>query len=108
MKTTNGFMLFGFFRGMVYKHCDEEFEKYKEFRNSISKNAVIKHIESLDDAITSIHAKDIFTGEDLGNAGLYDDGPFRFPIDFLHYYKNHDIGIPDEYERYLMEEIGLE
>ena len=38
--------------------------------------------------------------------GQYIDGDFRFPLDFLHYYKNYDIGIPYEYEAYL-KEIGV-
>ena len=39
-------------------------------------------------------------------AGQYIDGDFRFPLDFLHYYKNYNIGIPYEYEAYL-KEIGV-
>lgn len=46
-------------------------------------------------------SRDIFTGEKL-TAGQYIDGEFRFPLEFLHYYKNYDIGIPPEYEEYLM------
>ena len=54
---------------------------------------------------TSDHTYDLYTGEDLGNAGLYDDPPFRFPIDFLHYYKKYDIGIPPEYEQHIIEKL---
>ena len=45
-------------------------------------------------------SRDIFTGE-LFNAGFYEDGEYRFPVDFLRYYKTRDIGIPYEYEAYL-------
>lgn len=39
-------------------------------------------------------------GEEL-TAGKCVDGEFVFPLDFLHYYKNYDIGIPYDYEEYL-------
>lgn len=42
----------------------------------------------------------MFTGEKL-QEGVYQDGDFKFTLDFLHYYKNYDIGIPLEYEEYL-------
>ena len=42
----------------------------------------------------------MFTGEKL-SAGMFVDENFAFPFDFLHYYKNYDIGIPYDYEEYL-------
>ncbi len=48
---------------------------------------------------------DIFTGERV-TAGMYIDGAFRFPTDFLHYYEHYDIGIPYGYEEYL-KSIGV-
>jgi hypothetical protein len=47
----------------------------------------------------------MFTGEEL-HAGMFWDGKFTFPYEFLHYYKNYDIGVPYEYEAYL-KEIGV-
>ena len=91
---------FGYFKGMPYEDSEENFDDYRNFKNSISKKQVISHIESLDKGLTSLPTKDLFTGEPL-QAGLYEDGEFIFPIDFLHYYKNYDIGIPYEYEAYL-------
>lgn len=93
---------FGYFRGMPYEDSDENFDSYRNFKNSISKSRVIAHIESLDKGLTSLPTKDLFTGEPL-QAGIYEDGDFIFPLDFLHYYKKYDIGIPYEYEEYLME-----
>ena len=61
---------------------------------------MVTHIETLEDYCTSLPTYDIFTGEEL-QAGLYEDGDFVFPTDFLHYYKNYDIGIPYDYEKYL-------
>ncbi|MEE1247624.1 MAG: hypothetical protein UHU19_00015 [Lachnospiraceae bacterium] len=49
--------------------------------------------------------KDIFDGEDIEQAGIYEDGDFTFPTDFLHYYEKYDIGIPIEYEHYIAKEI---
>lgn len=95
---------FGYFQGMPYEDSNEDFEIYRSFRNSISKSKVIEHIEKLDKGLTSLPTKDLFTGQPL-QAGIYEDGEFIFPLDFLHYYKNYDIGIPYEYEAYLKETI---
>ena len=91
---------FGYFKGLSYERATEDFEKYKDFRNDIPKEKVIAHIESLEEWLTSLPSEDIFTGEKL-HAGKYEDGDFVFPLEFLHYYKNYDIGIPYEYEAYL-------
>lgn len=92
--------LFGYFKGLPYERATESFAEYKNYRNSIPKDKVIAHIESLEEWLTSLPSNDIFTGEKL-HAGQYHDGEFRFPLEFLHYYKNYDIGIPYEYEDYL-------
>lgn len=92
--------IFGMFKGMIYGDCGEDFEAYKKYKNEVDKSAVIKHIESLRPAIAPAENKDIFTGKRIA-AGMYDDGEYRFPTDFLHYYKNYNIGIPYDYEEYL-------
>ena len=91
---------FGYFKGMAYHNCDESFDTFKEYHNTLPKKKIIAHIESLEEWLTSIPSFDIFTGEKL-QAGKYMDGTFVFPLEFLHYYKNYDIGIPPEYEEYL-------
>ena len=91
---------FGYFEGMPYEDSDEDFDRYRLFKNTIPKSAVIAHIESLERGLTSLPTKDLFTGKPL-QAGIFEDGDFIFPLDFLHYYKNYDIGIPYEYEEYL-------
>ena len=96
---------FGYFKGLPYKRSNEDFDKYKNFKNEISKDAVIKHIEKLDLGLTTLPSYDMFTGEEL-QAGAFWDGDFVFPYEFLHYYKNYDIGIPPEYEEYL-KSIGV-
>ena len=93
---------FGYFKGLPYKESTEDFENYRKFKNTIPKEKVIEHIESLEEWLTSLPSFDIFTGEVL-QAGKYVDGDFVFPLEFLHYYKKHDIGIPYEYENYLNE-----
>lgn len=100
MKIENGFRLFGFWEGMPYGTPTDKFEDFEQFRNTIDKEKVIQHIESLDDWIASTMSTDVFTGEKF-NAGFFEDGDFRFPVDFLRYYKTRDIGIPYEYEEYL-------
>lgn len=91
---------FGFFKGLPYEGSTERFEDYKKLHNSISKEAVLKHLETVDLGLTSLPSYDIFTGEKL-HAGMFHDDEFCFPYEFLHYYKNYDIGIPYEYEEYL-------
>ena len=87
---------------MPYSISHENFDDYKRFKNKIPKEKVIEHIETLMPGHTSLPGRDPFTGETL-YSGLYNDGNFVFPLDFLHYYKNYDIGIPYDYEAYLME-----
>ena len=93
---------FGYFKGLPYGDCEENFDDYRKFKNTIPKEKVIEHIESDDVEVwaTSLYTCDMFTGEQL-QAGMCEDGNFRFPFEFLHYYKNYDIGIPYEYEEYL-------
>ena len=98
-------MEFGFFKGLPYDGCHENFEDYKNMKNNISKNSVIEHIKSLEEGLTSLPSYDIFTGEEL-HAGMFWDGDFTFPYEFLHYYETYDIGIPYEYEEYL-KSIGV-
>lgn len=98
-------MDFGFFKGLPYDNCTEIFDDYKKFSNKLPKEAVIAHIETVELGLTSLPSYDIFTGEKL-HAGMFWDGDFTFPYEFLHYYKNYDIGIPYEYEEYL-KSIGV-
>ena len=98
-------MHFGFFKGLPYKDCNENFEDYKQYKNRIPKKEILSYIESLDAGLASPPSYDVFTGEKL-HAGMFWDGDFTFPYEFLHYYKNYDIGIPYEYEEYL-KSIGV-
>jgi hypothetical protein len=98
-------MDFGFFKGLPYEKSEENFDDYKKFKNTIPKAKVIEHIKSLDAGLTTLPSHDFFTGEKL-HAGMFWDGDFTFPYEFLHYYENYDIGIPPEYEEYL-KSIGV-
>ncbi len=96
----NGKLTFGFWEGTPYGEPTDEYEDFLSLKNEINKEKVIKHIESLGDWLSSEMCTDMFTGEKF-NAGVYHDGDFTFPVDFLRYYKTRDIGIPYEYEAYL-------
>lgn len=99
---------FGYFKEMPYTICNEDFEEYRKLKNTLPKDKIYEHMllaDSRDAWRTSIPTYDIFTGEKL-TAGKIVDGDFVFPLDFLHYYKNYDIGIPYEYEEYL-KSIGV-
>ena len=93
-------MFFGYFKGLPYERATEDFDKYKSYKNKVSKEKVIQRMKGLTLGITSLPSYDIFTGAKL-QAGMFIDGEFRFPCEFLHYYENYDIGIPYEYEEYL-------
>lgn len=97
---------FGFFKGMEYGKCDENFETYINTKNQLNKSEILKYIKSLPvAAVAPLSVSDIFTGQPLEQAGLIEDGDFCFPIDFIHYYGKYDIGIPHEYEKYLQTKI---
>lgn len=99
----DGRFAFGFWEGMPYGgSATDKYEDFLGYKNTLSKENVIRHIESLDDWISSELSQDLFTGERF-NCGIYMDGNFVFPIDFLRYYKRCNIGIPYEYEAYLRE-----
>ena len=97
---------FGYFKGLPYPDADECFDDYKAFRNEIPKEKIIEHIETLEEWFTSLPSVEIFSGTQM-QAGLYEDGEFVFPLEFLHYLKNYDIGVPYAYEEYLKTVFNL-
>ncbi len=93
---------FGFFKGMKYGKCEDEFDNYKKIKNHISRDKILKYLEGLSvSAVAPMSTEDIFDGEEIPQAVIYEDGNFTFPTDFLHYYQKYDIGIPEEYEKYI-------
>lgn len=101
--------LFGFFKGMPYGDCNEDFDEYRKFKNTLPREKIYEHMLQVDARHrwrAAVETHDIFTGEKL-TAGLCIDGDFRFPLEFLHYYKNYDIGIPYDYEAYLRDVVGI-
>ena len=108
MISDKGFFWFGYFPGMEYNDYRESFQDYRHYKNSIERRIIRDHILSLKPALVSIRSKDIFSGEEIPiHAGMYMDGCFLFPTDFLYYFDKYGIGIPPEYEKYLIEEVGL-
>lgn len=98
---------FGFFKGMAYGECNDSFEEYKKLKNYIEKDKILAYLNKLPiAAIAPMSVKDIFDGEHIEQAGIYEDGDFTFPTDFLHYYRKYDIGIPSEYEEYISSKIN--
>ena len=100
IKDSDGRMYFGFWNDMPYRTKSDKFEDFTGYKNTVSKNDIINYMDSLSPALACAFSKDMFTGA-VFNAGIYWDGPFTFPVDFLRYYKTQDIGIPYEYEEYL-------
>lgn len=98
---------FGFFKGMQYGKSNDDFETYKKIENKLNKTEILNYIKSLPiAAIAPMSTYDIFTGQQLKQAGIFEDGDFTFPTDFVHYYENYDIGIPLEYEDYIKTKIS--
>ena len=106
----NGIKGFGLFRGLPYGEiCTEDYREYLAYHNTLSRETIEKHIRSLNAGYCPMCSpRDEFMGIDLDCAGFYFDDPFRFPIDFLRYYTTYNIGIPPEYEKYLIEVVGLQ
>lgn len=76
---------------------------YFEFKNTINKSNVLKHLKSLKKLLATAIDHDVISGEPIKEPGLLIDGPYKMPRDFIHYYETYDIGIPYEYEKYLKE-----
>lgn len=114
MKTINGTKMFGYFEGLDYGRppkpelYNEKLDDYKQFKNTISKEAIIEHMmkQEIGIAPTKTRAKDIYTNKRInkGYIGIIIDGEYQCPLDFIHYLKNYDIGIPYEYEEYLKQQ----
>lgn len=105
----NGIKAFGLFRGLPYGAiCTQDYRDYLGYHNTLPRNVIEEHILTLEAAYSPIgNARDTTMDIELKQTGLYDDGPFRFPIDFLRYFREFQIGIPPEYEQYLIDTVGL-
>ena len=91
---------FGFFKGMKYGKCEDDFETYKKIKNHLKKEDILKYLKSLPIAgVCPMSVVDIFDGETIEQSGIVEDHGFTFPLDFIHYYEKYDIGIPVEYEK---------
>ena len=99
-------MYFGFFKGMKYGKCCDDFKSYKRIINDLSRTEILQYIQALPiSAIVPMSVVDIFDGQIIEQAGIIEDGDFIFPLDFIHYYEKYNIGIPKEYENYIKDKI---
>lgn len=106
----NGMMAFGWAPFMPYGEDTGDWEELKAIKNNIDRNTVAAHIENediVDFAAAAMPSEIIPETGEMVEAGMYIDGPFRFPASFLHYFKRGDVGIPPEYEEYLHQEYNL-
>ena len=99
MRRGNGWIAFGLFKGSPYS---DEYDDIDEFNcyDKVPKDFVLARIQSLRLVLTSAPTYDYFTGEKF-RAGLYDDPPFTFSTDFVRYYSQGKIGLPEEYADFL-------
>lgn len=98
---------FGFFKGMKYGRCDDDFEAYKKMKNCLAKVDILHYLKGLPiAAVAPMSVQDIFDGEPIEQAGIIEDGEYTFPLDFVHYYEKYDIGIPPEYEEHIKSKPG--
>lgn len=83
---------------MPYGHdlCDESFSDYPIVESDYEKKKILEHIKSIASALTSEPTYSLLDGEKL-RAGMYVDGQYCFPTDFLHYHSAGVAGFPSEY-----------
>lgn len=108
MKKEDGYIFFGWWDGIQadLKHeVTDNFEDYKNYKNKLSRKAIYEHIKGLEFGLACTYSVDKNTGKKL-EAGIIYDGNFVFPYEFLYFYSHYDIGIPYEYEEYLVK-IGV-
>ncbi len=91
----------GMLEGLPYGDCTEHFDDYKRDNCILERSTVISHFNSLERAYTSEPTYDLFSGERF-LAGLYFDGNYTITADFIRYYNQGKVDIPEEYEDYLM------
>lgn len=74
---------------MKYGKCEEDFDDYKKIKNYISKDKILRYLKSLSvSAVAPMSTEDILDGEEIEQAGIYEDGDFTFPTDFYIIIKN--------------------
>ena len=102
MKTIEGYKYFGYLRGMPYGQdlCDETFDDYPIMETDEERPKLLLHLKQLTPALTSEPTYDLVTGKPL-QGGMYEDGIYGFPTDFVHYYMRGIVGFPVEYMDYL-------
>lgn len=117
--------IFGFFKGS-YPQMDalgfsEDFTCYQVGENILPKELILCYLKRLitlgNMRMETALMSNIFTGQPIMiqtlenyavvSKGRVIDGGFCFPIDFIHYYMYYGIVVPKEYERYIMEILGL-
>ena len=107
---SNGRKLFGFYLRSCYEPnlCVEEIENERVKQDSVARELFERRLPSLEFWCATTQAKDIYTGETF-QAGIYEDGPFTFTMDFVRYYNRELTELPEEYKEYLfdLEEQGL-
>ena len=105
MEQRNKEIWFGFFK----EDGIDEFEKFIYYDCNLNKREVIEHIKEcnlwLNGNETPLY--DIFTDEYICLKNVYEDGKFMISEEFIYYFDKYDIGIPPEYEEYLIKECGL-
>lgn len=102
----HGRSFIGMLEGLPYGDCTEHFSDYKRENCILNRSVVISHFKSLKGAYTSAPTYDLFSGERF-LAGLYFDGNFTITTDFVRYYDQGKVDIPEEYEEYLINEAHL-
>ena len=101
----NGSRYFGFWDELPLSlKTGESFYDYLKLKNTLSREGILRYMEALPVGLMVTpdpeQKRDVFTGEPVV-PGMYKDGVYIYPSEFLHYYRKYPIGIPYEYEDYL-------
>lgn len=102
-----GQKFFGFLEGTPYDVVSDNISDLEFAKNPLTEETIIRHVESLDRwmmASNGAYVTDVYTGEKL-QAGIYRDGNYVFPVEILTYLRRGKIGVPKEYEDYVLSSV---
>lgn len=101
MINIDGVQAFGFFEEGEYGYVSDKLEDMAKMGLfGIDLPAFFERLETLEFGLSSAYVTNAFTGKKI-RRGIYEDGKFCFPSDYVQYLKEGRVGFPAEYAAYL-------
>ena len=87
----------------------KDFAIYAKYKNKLLKTDIITHLQKQNYCISGNETPvyEIFNNKQIGIDSFYKENGYFIPCELVYYLKHYDIGIPYEYEEYLINECGL-